>query len=176
MPQKGNYIIQFGNLPIGKHEIIFKLDNSFFGQFEHSEIEKGDFKAMVHLQKQDTMLILDFEISGKAKMDCDRCGEEFALPLKGKQSLIVKLDGEDVDDSDEIVSLTSSSNEIDISQYLYECIILSLPLRRTHPGKTGKNACNPETLKRLEQISIHADEQKAIKDPRWDALKNIHLS
>ena len=40
------------------------------------------------------------------------------------------------------------------------------------PGKKGKNACNPEVIKRLEQISIQEENHA---DPRWKALKDIKL-
>jgi uncharacterized protein len=167
------FIIQFASLPVGKHEYSFKVKDSFFEQFDHSEIRKGDFTVKIELQKQTMMLLLAFTIKGKAMVECDRCGDEFLLKVEGEQSLIVKLDGEDMDDNDEIVSLSSSVNEMDVTSFIYEYIILSLPLRRTHPGKTGKNACNPEVIQKLEEIAVHSE---ASEDPRWKALKNIKLS
>jgi uncharacterized protein len=174
MPRKEQYTIQFANLSGGKQEFIFKITDSFFEQFEHSEILRGKFNVIIELQKQTTMLLLAFKIKGKAVVECDRCGDEFPLAVSGEQHLIVKLGGEDMDDNDEIVSVPSSSNELDMSQFIYEYIILSLPLRRTHPGRTGKNACDPEVIRKLEEISVR--EETRPEDPRWTALKNIKLS
>jgi uncharacterized protein len=173
MPTAEHYRIQFGNLPVGKHEFSFRVKDSFFEQFEHSEIRKGDFTVKIELQKQTVMLLLGFHIKGKAMLDCDRCGDEFLLAVEGEQHLIVKLDGEDMEDNDEIVSIPSSDNEMDVTRFIYEYIILSLPLRRTHPGKKGKNACNPEVIRKLEQIAVASED---LEDPRWKALKNIKLS
>ena len=175
MSRSEQYVIQFASLPVGKHEFKFKIKDSFFEQFEHSEIRKGTFDVNVEMQKQALMLLLRFDIKGKANLECDRCGEMFSLPIKGEQSLIVKVGGEDMEDNDEIISVPVSANELDVSQLIYENIILSLPLRRLHPGKTGKNACNPEVIKRLEAISVHKDDSPA-EDPRWKALKDIKLS
>jgi uncharacterized protein len=175
MSRTEQYTIQFASLSGGKQEFIFKITDPFFEQFEHSEIRKGNFSVSIELQKQTTMLLLGFKIKGKAVVECDRCGGEFALAVSGEQHLIVKLGGEDMEDNDEIVSVPSSSNELDVSQFIYEYIILSLPLRRTHSGKTGKNACDPEVIRKLEAISVKEEEAKP-EDPRWTALKNIKLS
>jgi uncharacterized metal-binding protein YceD (DUF177 family) len=175
MSKTEHYTIQFSSLPVGKHEFIFKIKDPFFEQFENSEIRKGEFTVHVEMQKHTTMLVLGFKIKGKAVVECDRCGEEFKLPLTGEQNLIVKLGGEEIDDSDDIVAIASSSNELDVSQFIYEDIILALPLRRTHSGR-GKNACNPEVIKKLEQVSIHKEGDATKEDPRWTALKNIKLS
>jgi uncharacterized protein len=173
MSKAASYTIPFANLPVGKHEFTFKLKDLFFEQFENSEIRKGEFTVKVTLQKQADMLLLSFQIKGKAQVECDRCGSEFPLKVEGEQNLIVKLDGEDMEDNDEIVSMPSSTNEVDVTAFLYEYIILSLPLRRTHPGKKGKNACDPEVIAKLEAIAVHSESQE---DPRWKALKNIKLS
>ena len=175
MTRKDQYTIQFANLSAGRQVFIFKIKDSFFEQFENSELNKGTFTVHVEVQKQTTMLLLGFRIKGKAILECDRCGDDFPLAVSGEQNLIVKIGGEDMEDNDEIVSVPSSANELDVAQFIYEYIILSLPLRRTHPGKTGKNACDPEVIRKLEEISVKEEAMKA-EDPRWTALKNIKLS
>jgi uncharacterized protein len=176
MLKSEHYIIQFGSLSVGKHEFSFRITDSFFELFENSEIKSGNFTVKVDMQRQATMLLLGFTIKGKASLECDRCGDEFLMPVSGEQHLIVKLGGEDMEDNDEIVSVPSSENELEVSQFIYEYIILSLPLRRTHAGKTGKNACNPEVIKKLEQISVQKEDEAHAEDPRWNVLKNIKLS
>jgi uncharacterized metal-binding protein YceD (DUF177 family) len=66
--------------------------------------------------------------------------------------------------------------EIDIAQYIYEMIVLSIPLRRVHPGvKDG--SLSTEALTKLKELTIK--EQKKEKkeeeniDPRWDKLKQL---
>jgi uncharacterized metal-binding protein YceD (DUF177 family) len=58
-------------------------------------------------------------------------------------------------------------------------IVLSIPLRRIHPGvKDG--SLNTEALKKLKELTIkelkidHKKEQKEENiDPRWDKLKQL---
>ena len=68
--------------------------------------------------------------------------------------------------------ISREAHEIVIDQYLFEFIVLSLPVKRIHPDDPdGNPACNKEMMKKLNQYLIN-DEQK-INDPRWDDLKSI---
>jgi uncharacterized metal-binding protein YceD (DUF177 family) len=66
--------------------------------------------------------------------------------------------------------------EVDIAQYIYEMIVLSVPLRRVHPGiKDG--SLKTEALTKLNELTIK-EQKKEIKkeeniDPRWDKLKQL---
>ena len=47
-----------------------------------------------------------------------------------------------------------SETEIDLSQYIYESICLSLPYQRVHPvGSDGKSGCDPDMLARFNIVS-----------------------
>jgi uncharacterized metal-binding protein YceD (DUF177 family) len=66
--------------------------------------------------------------------------------------------------------------EIDIAQYIYEMIVLSVPLRRVHPGiKDG--SLKTEALTKLNELTVkeqkkeHKEEENI--DPRWDKLKQL---
>jgi uncharacterized metal-binding protein YceD (DUF177 family) len=37
-------------------------------------------------------------------------------------------------DNEELLILPHGEHQIDIKQYIYEMIVLSVPLKRTHPG------------------------------------------
>jgi len=58
---------------------------------------------------------------------------------------------------------------LDLSQYLYESLIVSLPIKKVHPD----NECNKEMIKRLNPSKTK--KTKNDSDPRWDALKNIQF-
>ena len=123
------------------------------------------------------MMVLHFEISGTVKMDCDRCTEEFDLPIEGNYKLIVKVGGhESGDENDDIITVAANEHELDLSQYLYEYITLSLPIKRVHPNDAkGKITCNKKVLKKLGDFLIE-EEKKEDTDPRWNDLKNIKLN
>jgi uncharacterized metal-binding protein YceD (DUF177 family) len=69
--------------------------------------------------------------------------------------------------------------EINIAQYIYEMIVLSIPLRRVHPGiKDG--SLKTEALTKLKELAIEEqkkenkeEKEQENTDPRWDKLKQL---
>ncbi|MFQ5334516.1 MAG: DUF177 domain-containing protein, partial [Flavobacteriales bacterium] len=70
--------------------------------------------------------------------------------------------------SDEIVAVRESDGFIDLSQYIYEFIVLALPVRKLH--KTGE--CDPCIIEALERKHSNEETLKS-PDPRWQALQQI---
>lgn len=177
MQARKEYVIQFVGLSLGVHEYKFEVNDSFFADFEYSEIKKGNISVDLHLIKQSQMMVLEFEIGGTIKTECDLCTEEFDLPITGSHKLIVKVGGSDAgDEDDDIITIAANEHELDLSQYIYEYITLSLPIKRVHPlDKDGNSTCNKEVIKKLEKFLIEEEEKKNT-DPRWNGLKNIKLN
>jgi uncharacterized metal-binding protein YceD (DUF177 family) len=172
---KQQFIIPYKGLREGRHEFVFDIDSKFFDDFPESEIKKGDVQVKVFLIKRVNMLEFNFEISGDVWVICDRCLDEFCMPIEYETKLFVKFGEISEEQTDEIISLSFSEHEFDISQYIYEYIHLSLPYRRVHPdNKRGKSTCNKEMLDKIEKYIIPEDEQN--NDPRWDNLKDFLLN
>ena len=177
------YIIQFVGLAIGKHEYNFSVTDPFFEHFEFSEIKQADIQVDLTLLKQSTMMSLEFEISGTVKVNCDLCTEEFDLPIAGSYKLIVKVGGSDsgVED-DDIITISAAEHELDLRQYIYEYIVLSLPIKRVHPPDAkGNSTCNQEMLEKIKQYLVDkapegGEDDEPETDPRWNQLKNIKLN
>jgi uncharacterized metal-binding protein YceD (DUF177 family) len=169
------FIIPFKGLKVGRHDFIFDIDKTFFAGFEESEIEKGDVHVIVNLNKRVNMLEFDFKLSGHVWVICDRCLEEFSMPIEYETKLFAKFGENSEEQTDEIILLSYSEHEIDLSQYIYEYIYLSLPYRKVHPDdKSGKSTCNQEMISKLDTYIIRESEQNT--DPRWDNLKDFLLN
>jgi uncharacterized metal-binding protein YceD (DUF177 family) len=166
------YTIQFAGLSLGEHRYEFKIEDKFFDSHVYSEIKRADIQVELSLLKQSTMMILEFSINGTVKTDCDLCTEEFDLPISGNYRLIVKVGGHETgDEDDDIIYVPANEHELDLEQYIYEYITLSLPIKRVHP----EGECNEEVLKKLKGYIIdHVDEPST--DPRWEKLKNIKMN
>jgi uncharacterized metal-binding protein YceD (DUF177 family) len=174
MKRFGKYVINFGSLSKGIHEFVFEVDDSFFEHFENSVVQKVNADVLVTLEKEDTMLLLDFTIEGTATLPCDRCLDELTIDLEGYNELIVKFGEEAEEESEDVVVLPVKAHEMDVSQFIYEYITMLIPIRNVHPDdEDGNSTCNPSALKELEKYRVHEEEQKPI-DPRWEALKNIN--
>jgi len=179
MQTRKEYIIQFVGLSLGLHEFKFEINDSFFKDFEFSEIKQGNILVDLNLLKQSQMMVLEFKIGGTVKMECDLCTGEFDLPLNGTYKLIVKVGGSDTgNEDDDIITVAANEHQLDLAQYIYEYIALSLPIKRVHPlDKKGNSTCDKEVLKKLEKFIIEEEKQEEEKtDPRWNDLKNIKLN
>jgi uncharacterized metal-binding protein YceD (DUF177 family) len=177
MKQTKEYTIPFVGLKLGKHKFEYQISNAFFEIFDYNEFQNSDIKVNVVLDKQSNLLELNFKHQGTVNVPCDMTGEDFDLPIKGKLKLIVRFGETFNNDNEELLILPFGEFEIDIAQYIYEMIVLSIPSRRIHPGiKDG--SLNTEALTKLKELTIK--EQKKEKkeeeeniDPRWDKLKQL---
>jgi len=164
-----DFNIQFSGLAEGIHTLEFVVDDKFFNEFKYTEITDAHLKVDLKIDKQATMMVFSFDIHGYVNCVCDRCLEVYPQEVAGNEKIIVKFGDDKSEEDDEVKIIPSSQNQIDISQDLYEFIILMMPLKRVHPeDKSGKSFCNPEIIKILNKLNVQQN-----SDPRWDALKNI---
>jgi uncharacterized protein len=159
------YQIPFLGLKPGKHEFSFVLDQAFFDLYESSDIHQSDIQASLMLEKQSTMILIDFALDGSVEVLCDRCGEPMSQMMRTKQRLIVKFSDETDDSIDDMLILGPAEYQIDVSRYLFEYAQLSLPAKNVH---LLPQDCNQETLAALEKYSI-------VEAPAttWAALKDL---
>ena len=177
MDKLKDYTIAFKGLSDGQHEFIYNLNDAFFGQFESSLVETGALKAKVGLLKSQTMLSFTFEIRGTVESVCDKCLGALEIPVRYKGKLLVKFGAEYDEPSEDIVVIPHDDSEINVAQWLYEFICISLPIRHVHQkDKDGKLACDPEMLEKLNQYLVVDKPENEVNDevdPRWAALKNL---
>lgn len=162
--------VPLSGLKEGLHNFDFKIDSSFFEQFEYSEIQKGKADIKVILSKSQRLMTLEITIAGEVEAECDLCLEMFDLPFNYKGKLYVKYGVED-EDSDEILFIEDNASKVDLTQYIYESVYLSLPYKKNHPvDSEGKRGCNKTMIDKLNE---HITDNEIITDPRWDKLKDI---
>lgn len=174
MENLSKYRIVYQGLSEGVHNFNFDIDNSFFESLEYSDIKKGKLNAHVVLNKKSSFLELDFQIDGSVVVICDRCLDEFDQAIKFEGKLFVKFTSTEEDLAENIICLSPSDNELDISHYIYESISLSIPIKRVHPdNENGESTCNPEMIKKLNNYKTSESAEGNNIDPRWNDLKNL---
>ncbi|HOZ76093.1 MAG TPA: DUF177 domain-containing protein [Flavobacterium sp.] len=175
MKVTNEFLIPFIGLKLGKHQFEYQINETFFDAFDFEDFDKADIKVNVTLEKKSTMLELAFKHAGTVNVPCDLTGEMFDLPVKGKIKLVVQFGEAFNNDNEELLILQHGEHQIDIQQYVYEMIVLSVPLKKTHPGiKDG--TLQSAALEKLKQLEVK--EHKEVKkeedtDPRWDQLKKL---
>ena len=176
MKVTNEFLIPFIGLKLGKHQFDFQINKVFFDNFDYHEYEDCDIKVTVVLDKKSTILELSFKHKGTVYVPCDLTNEMFNLPIKGKINLVVQFGENFNNDNEELLILSHGEFQIDVSQYIYEMIVLSVPLKRIHPGiKDG--TLKTETLDKLTELSVKKAKKEVQKeeniDPRWDKLKQL---
>jgi uncharacterized metal-binding protein YceD (DUF177 family) len=168
-----DYNIPFKGLKDGKHQYEFRIDDKFFEKFPESEIHKGVLTARVELIKRPTGIETFFDIQGIVTVPCDRCLDDMEYPVKYEGKLYFEFGEASEEVTDELVIISGGENYLELAQYIYEFINLSLPLQKMHGlNNEGESLCNQEMLARLGSILSNNDEDE-IDDPRWDKLRDL---
>ena len=119
---------------------------------------------------------LVFKHKGFVNVACDTTGEMFDLPIKGKIKVVVQFGEAFNNDNDELLIIPHGEHQLDVSQFIYEMIVLSVPIKRMHPGvKDG--TLQSEALNKLNELKVKEPTQEVAQteniDPRWDKLKQL---
>ena len=169
------FIIQFVGLKLGEHCFEYKIDKKFFEYFEYEEFNDAKVNVSIVLIKKATLLELHFNAVGIVNVFCDLTNERYNQEIENDFDLVVNFGDNYNDENEEILIIPHGEYEINISQYIYELIALSIPSRRIHPGiKDG--TLKSEILDKLEELSPKGLEEKKDKeviDPRWNTLKKL---
>lgn len=179
MKKSDEFIVQFEGLKLGSHHFDWEINESFFDDFGEVEFGKGQFQVDMELTKQNNMLILEFDVKGKVPFPCDLCLEDIHVSVSHKEQVIVKFSSDAPESTDDMVVLGIHAHEIDVKQFIYEFIAISVPFKRTcdKPGQTA--SCNKEVLKHLSAFEL-SETATTEEEPGengdgspWDGLKSL---
>lgn len=168
------YIIQFAGLKTEEHCFEYEIDKKFFDVFEYEDFNDINVGVKVVLNKKTTFLEFYFKASGTVNVQCDLTNEPYDQDIENAFDLVVKFGDHFNDENEEILIVPHGEHEINIAQYIYELIVLSLPSKRIHPGiKDG--TLNSDMLDKLEELSPKGtnENNNGDIDPRWNTLKKL---
>ena len=173
MKHNREYEIAWQGLKPGPHTYVYDINDRFMQEREVDESFSGwDAKITLVFDKHEGFFMLHFDVDGQVTVPCDRCGDDFRLRLWDEFDLVIKLLGDDsgkIEDEDDVVFIPRSETVIDISSWLYEFLMLSVPLQHIHPDKEdGGSGCNPQALNLLHKLSEPAE---PAQNPLWKGLE-----
>jgi uncharacterized protein len=166
------YAIPFTGLKLGKHLFEYQIGDEFFKEFEYSLVKKANLLCKLELDKQETMIILNFDIKGTVTATCDKCLSEYQQPIDIEEQQIARFGEEDMGEDDEIITLGKNDHEISVAGLIYEYVNVALPFVAQCSNQEGGKQCDEQMLDSLSKLSV-TDEQAEKIDPRWDALKKL---
>lgn len=167
----------------------FDLNDEYFAKIDSPEVKKGQIKAEVFVQKRITTYELNIKLDGFIIIPCNRCLDEMEQPIRYDDKIEVKF-GKNFSEENEIVIVPEADGSINIAWFLYEFIVLNIPIKHVHlPGECNKGMV--DKLKRHitrqkddeednDLFDIETDDDDPIDtdepiDPRWGSLQNINF-
>lgn len=112
----------------------FDSDDAFFAAID-GLVRRGNVHTTVLCLAAGTIMKFQIHSSGVVIVPCDRCLADLELRIETTDTLSVKL-GEDYEDDGDCVTVPETEGYVNLAQYIYEFIALSMPITCQHePGK-----------------------------------------
>lgn len=143
------YSIAHKGLKSGRYDFGFTVDGELFRAYDSPDIVDGACDVAVRMERGDATLSLDVSVTGHVVVPCDRCLENCSVPVDFEGRLLVRISDEQGEYDGETMWISPADEAVDLSQYIYESIVLSLPYQRVHPD----GECDPEMMKRFRIVS-----------------------
>lgn len=174
MANRRAFEIAFVGLKPGLHEFNYALNDPFFIEKGAEDLSNVIANVKLLLEKNSGFMLLKFEVGGKTDVTCDRCGNPLKIDLWDEFKMLVKL----VDNADEmnaqeedpdVFYLSRTESHLDISNWLYEFVLLSVPMQRMcSKEEMGGPQCNLEVLEKLKEMESRTMEHNA--NTLWKGL------
>ncbi len=164
---KSRYTIAHRGLKEGVHAYEWSVGDEFWKARPEGGIIGGEAEVAATLEKGATgVMRLEVRIEGNVTVPCDRCLEDCSLPVDYTGRLAVKVSDREQPLEEDVLWLMPGDSLIDLEQYIYESVVLSLPMHRVHPEDVhGQPLCNPAMLERFKIVSEEEfDELTKIED------------
>lgn len=189
MSKFSTFQLPLKSLTPGRHEFEYRLDKSFFEAMESSDVRDADVNARLTVTYANDVYQLAFVLTGTLTVVCDRCLDLLDLPVDATYNVTVKYGDAYRDDSDEVLEIPTSANELNVAYMLYDTAELAIPIKHVHPlGKCNRQMSAALHKHRVTQAGDEdadlenqlIDEMEAADgdapantDPRWDALRDL---
>jgi uncharacterized metal-binding protein YceD (DUF177 family) len=184
------YKVDLKGMQAGVQKYEYMLDNQFFININGEDVNKGRVKVTLTVTEHKDFFDFSFVLSGVVVIPCDRCLDDMDFPIETTAHLVVKFGNDYSEENDEIVIIPESEGIINLAWFLYEFVVLTLPIKHVHT--LGK--CNKQMTSKLKKHSAKSedneddsfdlgmddiiitdddDSDEKGTDPRWDALKGF---
>ena len=165
------YKIPHAGLKKGIHEFSYELTETFFASFENALINKCNVQVNITFDKRQEPYTIEIDLDGTIWSDCDRCTASIPVSIHASYTIYAKYTVDEAMkemDEVEIIYIARDDQFIDITQFLYDFVHLSIPVHVIcdKPGKT--EYCDQEIIGLLEK-----QQPDTTIDPRWADLDKL---
>jgi len=177
MNRRREFEIAFVGLKPGLHEYNYVINDKFFEIFQQQDFRNCEANVRLLLDKKSSFMLLKFEIGGSLEVTCDRCNNNLPLELWDEFNITVKMVEEPElmngqEDDPDVYYISRNESHIDISNWIYEFINLSLHMQKTCSyEKMDGPYCNEIARELLQRSQPDKKEEK--DNPIWKGLEKF---
>ncbi|MBL7725211.1 MAG: DUF177 domain-containing protein [Chitinophagaceae bacterium] len=177
MSRRREFEIAFVGLKPGVHEYSYVINDKFFEAFQQQDFRNCKANVKLLLDKKSSFMLLKFEIGGTLEVTCDRCNNDLPLNLWDEFNVTVKMVEEpelmnDQEDDPDVYYISRSESHIDVAEWIYEFINLSLPMQKTcEYEKMDGPHCNKAAMEMLKRMEVEENNKK--DNPIWKGLEKF---
>ncbi len=128
----------------------FEGNNGFFESLNQELIQKGNFKATIVLNKNETMIQMMYHIIGSVELTCDRSLDLFDFPVDIIQKMILKFSDHNEEITEELVLIDRNTQYINVAQDIFDFIGLQIPIKKLHPRFIKDEITYESLMKKFE--------------------------
>jgi uncharacterized metal-binding protein YceD (DUF177 family) len=175
MSNRREYEIAFVGLKPGVHEYNYPINDKFFEEYQEQDFKNSAANVRLLLEKNNSFMLLRFQIGGKAEVVCDRCSNDLPIQLFEDFTVTVKMvdDPELMNNQEEdpdVYYISKGESHLYVKDWIYEFINLSIPMQKTcdYENMDGPH-CNPSAREVLNKLK-HAEQRQ---NPVWKGLEKF---
>ena len=128
----------------------FEGNDDFFEALDQELIQKGNFKANVVLNKNETMIQMMYKITGSVELTCDRSLDLFDFPVDITQKMILKFSDHNEEITEELMLIDRNTQYINVAQDIFDFIGLQIPIKKLHPRFIKDEVTYESLMKKFE--------------------------
>ena len=190
MGMMDTYKIDLLSSGLGGKTFEYEIGDAFFAEIG-GLIQRGNIHTTVACLSAGSVFKFQIHSVGTIIVPCDRCLADLELRIETSDVLDVKLGDEYADEGDCVV-VPEAEGYLDLAQFIYEFIALSMPmscchepgkcddammheLSRHQPTRSGYEDAEREDSAEngdAQDVSVGEDSDEPV-DSRWAALKQL---
>ena len=150
-----------------KDDFSFDFSSELFLYYDkENDLKTPNGTCDIQINKRDGLIEMYFNIIGNVNLNCDRSLKEFNFKINKKKKIIIKFEKIDEEINEEIVFVKQNTDIINVSKFIYEFFLLSIPLKRIHPSLVNEN--------NIDNFVFSTKKKKENNiDPRFEKLKKL---
>lgn len=144
MAEYNTYNTDYHTIKEGLSTLELPITDALFELCNSPEIKHGEGLATFTINKNGDTAKVNVDINAQINAPCDRCLDDVKINVRWTGETIFKVTDIDGEYDGDIIFIKTQNPIVELGQYIYESIILALPLERAH---TNIELCNPDMLK-----------------------------